>query len=90
MANSAHFRGVTTDAFNALKSKLAGLGINLDNTSGRISQKGVSAEYNYDPDAQTLDLTNVKVGFPASMMINSEKIIQQVSETVASQGGQKA
>jgi hypothetical protein len=90
MSNSAHYKSVSTDAYNALKDKLAGLGINLDSTSGRISQKGVTADYHYDPQAQTLDLTNVKVGFPASMIISSDKIIQQVSETVRGAGGDLA
>jgi hypothetical protein len=90
MANSAHYKGVTGEAYNALRSKLAGMGISIDDNAGRISQKGVSADYNYDPNEQTLDLTNIKVGFPASMIINSEKIIQQVSETIQGNGGELA
>ncbi|CAN5841582.1 hypothetical protein BH24BAC1_BH24BAC1_08960 [soil metagenome] len=90
MANSAHYQGVTDNVYNDLKSKLANLGIDLQGKSGRISQKGVSADYNYDDASQTLQISNVKVGFPASMMYNSEKIVQQISRAVQDAGGRVA
>jgi hypothetical protein len=90
MANSAHYQGVNDVVYNDLRSKLASLGINLEGKSGKISQKGVSAEYTYDDASQTLQISNVKVGFPASMMFNSEKIIQQINKAVEDAGGRVA
>lgn len=90
MANSAFYQNVDLSAFNDLKSKLSSLGIDLQGKSGRISQKGVSADYAYDDANQTLQISNVKVGFPASMMYSSDKIIDRINEAVVSSGGQIA
>ena len=84
---SAQYTNVDVTVFNNLKSKLSGMGINLQGNSGRISEKGVTADYSYDPENNTLAISNVKVGFPASMMYNSDKIIQQISSAVESTGG---
>lgn len=90
MANSAQYRSVTPEVYNDLRSKLSSLGIDLQGQSGRISQKGVSAEYAYDDASQMLRIANVKVGFPASMMYSSDKIIEKISEAVVGSGGQVA
>lgn len=87
MANSAQYTGISPEIYNNLRSKLSGFGINLAGNSGRISEKGVSAEYNYDEVSQTLVVNNVKVGFPASMMYSSDKILQKISEEVRIAGG---
>ena len=89
MANNAQYSGITPEIYNTLKSQLSSLGISLQGNEGRISEKGVSAEYAYSPESQTLTINNVKVGFPASMMFNSDKIIQKISETVQGSGGQQ-
>ena len=88
MANSAQYTGVSPQVYNDLKSKLAGVGINLAGNNGRISEKGVSAEYAYDEATQTLAVRNVSVGFPASMMYSSDKIISTISQEVQKAGGQ--
>jgi len=90
MANSAQYSNITPETFNSLKSKLAGFGINMAGNSGRISEKGVSAEYMYDETSQTLAIRNVAVGFPASMMYNSDKIIATITGEVQNSGGQMA
>ncbi|PIQ19859.1 MAG: hypothetical protein COW65_18410 [Cytophagales bacterium CG18_big_fil_WC_8_21_14_2_50_42_9] len=90
MANSAQYSNISPQTFNSLKSKLAGFGINMAGSSGRISEKGVSAEYAYDETAQTLAIRNVSVGFPASMMYNSDKIISTITGEVQNAGGQLA
>ena len=84
---SAQYTNVDDSVFNNLKSKLSGMGINLQGNSGRISEKGVNADYSFDPETRTLAISNVKVGFPASMMFNSDKIIQKISEAVEGSGG---
>jgi hypothetical protein len=90
MATSAYYQNVSQDVYNDLKSKLSSLGINLQGKTGQISQKGVSANYAYDENNQTLQISNVKVGFPASMMYSSDKIIDRINEAVVSAGGQIA
>ena len=89
MANSAQFSGISPQVYTALKSKLSGFGINLEGPSGKVAEKGVSAEYNFDEANQTLAINNVNVSFPASMMFSSEKIIGMISEAVTAAGGQK-
>lgn len=90
MANSAQYSNISPETFNSLKSKLAGFGINMAGNNGRISEKGVSAEYMYDETSQTLAIKNVAVGFPASMMYNSDKIISTITGEVQNFGGQIA
>jgi hypothetical protein len=89
MAN-AKYAGISPQIFNDLKSKLSAYGINMSGSSGRISEKGVSAEYQYDEASQTLAVNNVKVGFPASMMYSSDKILGKITEEVQKAGGQTA
>ncbi len=87
MATSAQYTEVNEDVFNNLKRKMSELGIQLQGHSGQISEKGVNADYSFDPNSRTLAISNVKVGFPASMMFNSDKIIQKISEAVEGAGG---
>ena len=87
MAASAQYTNVNDTVFQNLKSKLGELGIKLEGNSGRISEKGVKADYSYSAETQTLAISNVEVGFPASMMFNESKIIQQISEAVEGSGG---
>ncbi len=88
MANSAQYSGITPEMYNDLRSRLAGLGIKLAGNSGKVSEKGVSAEYAYEEVTQTLVVNNVSVGFPASMMFSPDKIIQKIGEEVKNAGGQ--
>jgi hypothetical protein len=87
---SAKYAGISPQIYNDLKSKLSGYGINMSGNSGRISEKGVSAEYQYDEASQTLAVNNVNVGFPASMMYSPDKILGKISEEVQKAGGQLA
>jgi hypothetical protein len=87
MANNVLYSGISPEMYTNLKSKLAGYGINLAGNSGRLSEKGVSAEYYFDETSQTLAVNNVQVGFPASMMYSSDKIIQKISDEVRNAGG---
>jgi hypothetical protein len=89
MANSAQYSGISPEVYSALKSKLSGFGINLEGTNGKVSEKGVSAEYNFDEANQTLAINNVNVSFPASMMFNPEKVLGMISEAVTNAGGKQ-
>ena len=86
---SAQYTNVDDSVFNNLKSKLSGMGINLQGNSGRISEKGVNADYSFDPETRTLAISNVKVGFPASMMFSSDKVLGMITEAVTKAGGKQ-
>lgn len=89
MANSAVYSGITIDLYNKLRSQLSTVGIDMDGNQGKIEEKGISAGYDYNAESNTLAITDVKVGFPASMMYNSEKILDKITETVEQNGGKR-
>ena len=89
MAKSATYSGISADTYNKLKKQLSGFGIDMQGNTGKITEKGVSAEYVFDEQNQTLAINNVDVSFPASMMFSSDKIIEKISEAVKAAGGQK-
>jgi hypothetical protein len=89
MANSAQYKGITNDVYNKLRDQLSSVGIDMEGNSGKISEKGISADYDYDPDTNMLAISNVNVGFPASMMYNANTILEKITETVEGSGGQR-
>ncbi len=89
MANNAQYTGINESVYTNLKQKLSGFGIDLEGNAGKVSQKGVSAQYAFDPATQTLNINNVNVSFPASMMFSPDKIIGMISEAVQGAGGSK-
>ena len=89
MANSAQYTGISPEVYSALKSKLSGFGINLQGNNGKVSEKGVSAEYNFDEANQTLAINNVNVSFPASMMFSTDKVLGMITEAVTNAGGKQ-
>ncbi len=89
MANSAQYTGINESVYNNLKQKLSGFGIDLVGNSGNVSKQGVSAQYNFDPATQTLNINNVNVSFPASMMFSPDKVLGMITEAVQGAGGTK-
>lgn len=89
MANNAHYKGITQEVYEKLRNQLSTVGIDMEGKTGKISEKGISANYDYDPEANTLAISNVTVGFPASMMYNANTILEKITETVEGSGGQK-
>ncbi|WP_114782446.1 hypothetical protein [Botryobacter ruber] len=87
MAKNAHYTGVTPEVYNQLKDKLQSMGLHLQGDSGSIKEKGVSANYNYDPAAQALHINDLSVGFPASMMISADKLVARMDEMIVQYGG---
>ncbi len=87
MSKQAHFTSVNPQAFEQLKGKLQQLGLSLQGNSGNISEKGVKAKYNYNPDEQTLQIDDLSVGFPASMMVNADSLVQRMKQMVEEFGG---
>lgn len=70
------FDNINEGAFACLKTKLSGQGINLEGNAGYLSKNGISLDYAYDSAAGTLTISNLEVGFPASMIgMNSDKVL---------------
>jgi hypothetical protein len=88
MANSVQYTGINPEVFDQLKSKLQQMGLSLKGNSGSINEKGVSAKYDYDPAAGALVINDLHVGFPASMMLNADSLVQRMTQLVQQHGGQ--
>ncbi len=70
------FENVSTTAFECLKTKLQGQGITLEGNSGYLSKNGISLDYDFSDENQTLTIENLEVGFPASLVgMNTEKVM---------------
>jgi hypothetical protein len=87
MARRAHYTGVTPEVYNQLKSKLQSMGLSLQGDSGNINEKGVSARYNYDSQNESLEIDDLSVGFPASMMLNADSLVQRMTQMIEEYGG---
>lgn len=87
MARRAYYTGVTPEVYNELKGKLQSMGLTLQGDNGHISEKGVKARYNYNPEAQSLEIDDLSVGFPASMMVNADSLVQRMNQMIEQHGG---
>ncbi len=88
MANSAHYINISPAVYNCLTTKLAKAGIHIHGDSGHVAKSGVSLDYDYNSKAETLNITNVKVGFPASWAgYNPDKVITAITNAVHDCGG---
>lgn len=90
MAREVHFTSVSPEAFDQLKEKLKQLGLALQGNEGNLNEKGVKASYNYNPEQQRLDINDLSVGFPASMMVNENSLVQRMAQMVEEYGGRMA
>ncbi|MFD2515237.1 hypothetical protein ACFSRY_15295 [Pontibacter locisalis] len=87
MSRRLQYTGVKPEAFDQLKDRLQQMGLSLQANSGSFNEKGVSGNYNYDPGAETLDIDELKVGFPASMMLSADSLQQRMTELIVQHGG---
>ncbi|WP_347156719.1 hypothetical protein [Pontibacter chitinilyticus] len=87
MARRLQFAGIKPEYFNSFKDKLKQMGLSLPGNQGNFSEKGVSGIYAYDSDAETLLIEELKVGFPASMMLSADSLEQRITEMIRQQGG---
>ena len=87
MSKRAFYTGVTPEVYNELKSKLQSMGLSLQGNNGRINEKGVKANYNYSPETQSLEIDELSVGFPASMMISADNLVQRMNQMIEQYGG---
>lgn len=77
------FENINDGAFACLKTKLSGQGINLEGNAGYLSKNGISLDYAYDSAAATLTISNLEVGFPASMIgMNSDKVLEILNKAI--------
>ena len=77
------FDQVALATFNCLKSKLQGQGITLEGTAGYLSKNGISLDFKFDADTQTLNIQNLEVGFPASLVgMNTEKVMDILEKAI--------
>jgi len=77
------FEQVNQATFDCLKNKLSSQGISLEGTSGYLSKNGISLDFAYDAEAQSLSIQNLEVGFPASLAgMNTEKVMGILASTI--------
>ncbi len=77
------FEQVTVTVFDCLKTKLSSQGISLEGTSGYLSKNGISLDFSFDGEAQTLSIQNLEVGFPASLAgMNTDKVMGILEKTI--------
>ena len=87
MARKLLYEGLEAEAFDQLKRKLQSLGLNLQHNSGSFKEQGVSGRYSYSPESGVLELDELNVGFPASMMLNLDGLERRMTEAVVQHGG---
>lgn len=80
------YEGVKPEAFDQLKAKLKTYGIDLNQDQGSFSEKGVSGKYSYNQQAELLELADLQVGFPASMMVSADTLQQRMNEIMVQHG----
>ncbi len=77
------FDNVNDSVFACLKSKLESQGISLKGNSGYLSKNGISLDYAFDSAAQTMTVSNLEVGFPASLAgMNTQKVMGILEKTI--------
>ena len=78
------FNDINEAAFSCLKTKLQGQGIALEGNAGYLSKNGISLDYAFDAAAGTLTISNLEVGFPASMIgMNNEKVLGILEKAIS-------
>lgn len=78
------FDNINEAAFACLKSKLQGQGIALEGNAGYLSKNGISLDYAFDAAAGTLTISNLEVGFPASMIgMNADKVLGILDKAIS-------
>ena len=77
------FDHIDPQAFECLKGKLKEQGIEMPGKSGYLSKNGISLDYNFDQDQQSLTIENLEVGFPASLVgMNKDKVLDILNKAI--------
>lgn len=70
------FNQVNPATFDCLRGKLKSQGIELRGVSGYLSKNGISLDFDYSETEESLSISNLEVGFPASMIgMNKDKVL---------------
>lgn len=78
------FDNVSPAAFECLRKKLKGQGIDLQGNSGYLSKNGISLDFNYNDTSRSLEISNLEVGFPASMIgMNKDKVLGILDKAIS-------
>lgn len=78
------YNNVNRNTFSCLGSKLSAQGLNLEGDGGYLSKNGISLDYTYDESSETLNIENLEVGFPASMVgMNTEKVMGILDKAIS-------
>lgn len=75
---------LTREQLEARRKQAADAGFKFEGDSGQSSVKGIKFSYNYD--GSVLDVTLLKVGFPASLKYNEDSVEKKVLEVLAKEG----
>jgi hypothetical protein len=77
------FNQITSDTFECLRAKLKSQGIALEGNAGYLSKNGISLDFDYSEAEQTLAISNLEIGFPASMIgMNNDKILSILEKAI--------
>ena len=78
------FDQISSDTFDCLAAKLKAQGLEMAGDSGYLSKNGISLDYAFDKEAQTLTIENLEVGFPATMIgMNTDKVLGILDKAIA-------
>lgn len=78
------FDQISPAVFDCLAAKLKGQGIEMTGHSGYLSKNGISLDYAFSSENQTLTIENLEVGFPASMIgMNTDKVIDILEKAIS-------
>lgn len=82
------FDQVNPAAFECLRAKLKSQGIELQGISGYLSKNGISLDFEYSEAEESLTISNLEVGFPASMIgMNKDKVLGILEKAISECGG---
>ncbi|MGW8122416.1 hypothetical protein ACV07N_07125 [Roseivirga echinicomitans] len=78
------FDQVNPAAFECLRAKLKSQGIELQGNSGYLSKNGISLDFEYSEAEESLSISNLEVGFPASMIgMNNDKVLRILDKAIS-------
>ncbi len=84
MKKMKKFDQVNPATFECLRGKLKSQGIELQGISGYLSKNGISLDFEYSEAEENLTISNLEVGFPASMIgMNKDKVLGILDKAIS-------
>jgi hypothetical protein len=78
------FRGITRGVFRQLKKTAARHGIPVCSHSGEATKDGISIQWNYDPDTESLEVACIRAPFWIDMAQVNRKLCEEIESTLGS------